>query len=520
MKKVGFLTEKYLYIARFSIKIILDLAKTILGDVIKKLIPDFLRRHSSGQHRPIPVEQMDLLKDRDFVQINEAGFGDRWNTWVWSMKWWRGKLYAGTNRAFPCVAHYVIHSTVPRLVKYPTFEPDIQCTASPFDLPLQAEIWCYTPETQTWQRLYQSPKEVEVPTQPGKYVARDFGFRNMLVFNEPDGTEALYVSGVSTRGIDSTFLSGMKGLYHDVSSIMTRKIDGAFPPPRLLRSTDGIHFEAIPCEPGTVMGDISALGFRALTSYRERMYVSAGVLMGWGIVLESEDPSRGNNHFRQISPPDMHVFEMIPFNGYLYLGLLHYSKGYTVVKTDAKGAPPYKFTQVVPYSGGRKRWRSLSVISMYVFEGNLYVGTDAPVELIRIYPDDRWDLLVGKERRTPDGLKSPLSGMGDGFDNGLIRVIQRMEEHNGWLYISTVKYWATKYRSVPVLGPWFESQAGFDLFATQDGVNFARATNNGFYDLCNTFGRTLASTPVGLFVGVTNERDGAKVYLGKRSTSA
>ena len=519
MRKASIPNQKILYIGRYTIKLFIDIVKMVLGVAIQKLIPNIHQRPIFGRHKPIPLKQMGLVESQGFVQINDAGFGDRWNTWIWSMKLWRGKLYAGTNRAFPCVAQFVIHSSIPRLVKYPhRSEPDIKCTASPYDLPLQAEIWCYTPETQTWERVYQSPKEVDVPSQPGKRVARDFGFRNMLVFNESDGKEALYVSGVSTRGIDTTYLSKMKGLYQDVSGILTRKIDGAFPPPRLLRSTDGVSFESIPCEPGTVMGDLSALSFRALTSYKERMYVAAGALMGWGIVLESDNPKLGNNHFKQVSPPGMRVFEMIPFNGYLYLGLLDYEKGYSVVKTDAKGTPPYNYTQVVPYSGGRRRRRSYCASSMFVFQGNMYVGTDSPAEVIRIYPDDRWDLIVGNPRRTPEGVKRPLSGIGDGFDNGLNRTIQRMEEHNGWLYVSTVKYFATKLRKFPIVGPWFKEHAGFDLYATRDGENFVCVTDNGFRDACNTFGRTLVSTPVGLFVGVANEHKGAKVYLGKEST--
>ncbi len=513
--KRGNSIRKILYIVRFLYWMVWDALKFALCELTRKRIKSIGRRPDSDPIRPISGERAGLLDGRDFVQVNETGFGDRWNTWVWSMKWWKGKLYAGTNRAFPCVEQFVVHSGIPRLVKYPPrYEADIQCADSPYDLPLQAEIWCYGPETKSWDRLYQSPKEVEVPSRPGTFVAREFGFRNMHAYNESDGTEALYVSGVSTRAIDRTFLDGIKGHYQDVSIICERTIEGAFPPPRLLRSTDGLHFEAIPCEPGTVLGDISALSYRALTGYKGRMYVAAGAMMGWGIVLESDSPKLGNNHFRQVSPPGMHVFEMIPFNGYLYLGLLDYEKGYSVVKTDATGIPPYKFTQVVPYSGHRKAQRGFSAVSMHVFQGNLFVGTFSPAELIRIHPDDHWDLIVGNPRRTPDGMKWPLSGMGDGFDNGLNRLIQRMEEHNGWLYLSTVKHYATKFRKVPIVGPWFESRAGFDLYCTRDGETFECVTDNGFEDVCNTFARTLTSTPVGLFVGVANDHDGAKVYLG------
>jgi len=487
--------QAYFYISRYTIKIFLDIVKMILAEVVLHLIPNRRAHPISGRHQQTMGTQMAPLESQDFTQINEAGFGDRWNTWPWSMKWWRGKLYVGTNRAYPCVEYFALHSNLPRLLKYPPrFDPDIKCADSPYELPLQAEIWRYTPGNRSWERAYQSPKDAQIPSRPGKAVARDLGFRDMLVFNEPDGTEALYVSGVSTR-----------------------TIDGALPPPRLLRTTDGIYFESVPCDPGTVMGDLDAIGFRTLRSYKERMYVTGGRLFGWGILLESENPIRGNNHFRQVSPKGMHVFEMVPFNGFLYLGLRDLTKGYSVVKTNARGAPPYQFTQVVPYSGCRKILRTWCVSSMFVFQGNLYVGTDSPAELIRIYPDDRWDLIVGRPRRTPEGLKRPLSGMSDVFDDGLNRLIQRMEEHNGWLYLSTSNF-ASKFRNVPAIGPLFKSRAGFDLYATRDGVNFERISNNGFYETCNYNARTLESTSMGLFVGVINEQDGAKIYLGTRKS--
>ena len=234
MKKVGHPIEKILYIVRLLSWMVWDALKLALCELTQKLIKNIRRRPDSDRIQPISGERAGLLDGRDFVQINEAGFGDRWNTWVWSMKWWQGKLYAGTNRAFPCVEQFIVHSGMPHLVKYPPrFEPDIQCTDSPYDLPLQAEIWCYTPETKTWERVYQSPNEVEVPSRPGTFVARDFGFRNMVIYNESDGTEALYVSGVSTRAIDSTFLYGMKGLYQDVSAIWGNSWFGQNLQPRL-----------------------------------------------------------------------------------------------------------------------------------------------------------------------------------------------------------------------------------------------------------------------------------------------
>jgi hypothetical protein len=420
----------------------------------------------------------------DFAQVNVQGFGDRQNTWAWSMQWWKGSLYVGTNRSWSCIGYAAWLSEL-----YPPSDPDIECTPDPDDLLLQAEIWRYTPRTRTWERVYQSPNDVEIPGSPGKYTARDIGFRGMTVFTEADGTEALYVAGVSTRPIHPRV-----------------------PPPRILRSTDGINFEPISQDPGTVLGDLEADGFRSLVVYKGRLYVTAGTLFGDGVLLESENPAEGNDNFRQVTPEGMRVFEMVPFNGFLYLGLHDPENGYSVMKMDATDTLPYTFIPVVT-DGGFRRPPSKTVLSMFVFKDRLYVGTDRPAELIRINPDDTWDLIVGTPRETPDGLKEPLSGMDVGFDYFLNGHMWRMESLSGWLYIGTADF-STGFRMIPILGDILRPHMGFDLYATQDGHDFFAVTRNGFGDIFDMGARTLEATPYGLFLGTANAYYGTRIWHG------
>ena len=173
------------------------------------------------------------------------------------------------------------------------------------------------------------PKMLQMPGHPFKRVARDIGFRSMLVFNEPDGTEALYVGGISSRSINP-----------------------GVPPPRILRSTDGEHFLPVPQRKGTFLGDISANGFRSLTAYNGRLYVigSEG-LLGQGALLEATDPAKGNNNFRQVTPDQMTLFELSTFNGFLYLGSGNRQAPFTVWKTNASGQLPYTFIPVLTHGG-------------------------------------------------------------------------------------------------------------------------------------------------------------------------
>ena len=430
-----------------------------------------------------------VANDLLFREAAPQGFGDRQNSWAWSMYWWKDKLYVGTNRAWHCAEHAGLNSAFPLFIKYPPKDPDAECAPDPTELPLQAEIWSWTPETDSWERLYQSPKDVPIPGKSGKSTAREVGYRYMTKFTEPDGTEALYVSGVNARFI-----------FRPV------------PSPRILRSVDGKTFEPLPQDPGTFMGTLDKCSFRTLVVYKNRLFVHVGSVRGEGIILESADPARGNDSFQQISPKDMRAFEMVTYNGYLYVGLRDPKKGYSVCKTDATGPAPYQFTTVVE-PGAFAKNPSFSVISMFVFRDRLFVGTDRPGEIIRINPDDTWDLVCGAPRETPDGWKYPLSGLDTGFGNWLNAHIWRMQEYNGRLYIGTWNM-ATDFRRVAGADAYLRPHYGFDLFETSDGWHFTPVTTDGFGDIYSNGVRSFASTPHGLFVGTANKWEGLRVWQG------
>jgi hypothetical protein len=169
---------------------------------------------------------------------------------------------------------------------------------------------------------------------------------------------------------------------------------------------------------------------------------------------------------------------------------------------------------------------------MHPFKGALYVGSGiqgggidrqnnvgpAAPELIRIYPDGQWDLIVGEARRTPQGLKKPLSGYLPGFDNFFNGYFWRMCSHRGWLYLSTFDWscaigyahrgtWPRAFTNiVNHLGTTFlqNRQAGFDLYRSYDGENWLPVTTNGLGNPYNMGLRTMVSTPNGLFLGTAN----------------
>jgi hypothetical protein len=451
----------------------------------------------TGTGQIIALQAGAILEPGDFVPVSEQGFGDRQNSIAWAMQWWKGKLYVGTNRAARCTRAFVISSAVPGA--YPPSDPDLDCTANPYDLPLQAEIWRLTPETGEWEQVYKSPNEVRIPAAPAKFTANDFGYRYMLPFTEPDGTEALYVSGVSTR-------------------FMYPKV----PPPRILRTTDGVNFEPLPQLPGTVLGDVTSECFRSMASYKGRLYVVACQIWGSGRLLEAADPRGGNDSFRYVTAPGVQVFSVQEFNGYLYLGLHDEVNGYSVFKTSAEGNPPYSLIPVVT-NGGFAQPASTAAVSMALFNGSLYVGTGsqalgAPGELIRINADDSWDLLMGAPRMTHHGWKTPLSGMGPGFNNPNNLLLWRMGVHEGTLYIGTFDQ-STDYKQVPGLGDLLRPEMGFDLLATTDGSTFTTITRTGFGDMFAYGARGFQSTPYGLYIGTANDYYGTVIYRAGDDTT-
>ena len=436
-----------------------------------------------------------ILTSDQFVQINKQGFGDRQNSFAWSMQWWNGKLYIGTGRSFVCFTAATTDLELGTNL-YAQETADVECAPTPQDLDLRAEIWRYTPETQVWERVYQSPDDVPIPDYPGKFVARDIGFRSMVVFTEPDGTEALYVAGVSSRSINP-----------------------GVSPPRILRSVDGVNFDPIPQDPGTFLGDLPVLSeglkadrsFRSMAVYKDHLFVTFSDFRGVGGLIEAENPQEGNDAFRQVTPPDMKVWQLKVFNGFLYLGL-ETDEGYSVVKTDAD-EEPMRFITMVSNAGYQTVKKSKMAFSMEIFQERLYVGTDRPTELIRINKDDTWDLVVGPSRRTPQGWKRPISGFSTGFGNIFNGHFWRIQEHEGCLYLGTWD-WSVQLRSIPTSHRRLRRKYGFDLFSTADGTRWTRISGTGFGDMFNYGIRSMASTPFGLFIGTANPYYGTEIWQG------
>lgn len=453
-----------------------------------------------------------VLTPEDFELIVEQGFGDEQNSMSWSSKWWNGKLYVGTLRCNYCVQQATFARWVPSFwFVYPPSDPEFDCTESPQDLPVRGEIWRWSPEDPApespdpapglWERVFHSPEDAQTALHPDRQFALDIGFRTMSLYTEDDGTEALYIGGVSSEPYNP-----------------------GVPLARLLRTTDGENFEPVPQDPGTFLGELTIVeglpfnGYRSLQAYTNKddvnylFGVASWGFAGHGSLIASANPKGGNDEFHFAAPFDQAFYQLASYNGYLIAGTAAI-EGFEVVKTDAYGSPPYDFETVIPGGGYLRRDPSAAVVSLFEYKDRLYVGTDRPAEIYRINPDDSWELIAGEPRPTPDGMVHPLSGLGAGFDNKYNIHIWRMQDAWGTLYTGTMDQ-TTKWWGVESLYP----VAGFDLFATRNGYYYTMVTRSGLletpeigkYDI--GLRQFAFSEDHGLIVGSANNYFGTNVW--------
>jgi len=457
------------------------------------------------------------LREQDFRLVADSGFGDGANSYAHSMAWFEGCLYVGSTRATFAMMRAMI--SLPDLEPWPILAAD-----DVYDADRRAQINRFDPKTGVWTRVYQAPW---VPSRARRPVPRYVGFRGMAVFQSPrDQKPCLYVSTWAPVQAE---------------------------PPDILRCEDGTNFDSVPRPPW----DKSVRSFRTLQTFKGRVHTSpTGSNAGQGsresVGSEATIYSAADLHsgdWKAASPEgfgskqNLTVFEMAEFNGHLYAGTVNAVGGCELWKTDGAGGVPYQWKRVLARGGDRGPFNEV-VVSLQEFNGALYVGTGiinggyhrelqvgpAAAEIIRVWPDDSWDLIVGHPRTTEQGLKVPLSGYSPGFDNLFNGYIWRMSVHDGWLYAGTFN-WINMMPYLPLhkfpedvltlIRRWGAEElvrnfGGCNLWRTQNGTTWECTTRSGFQNKYNWGIRTMASTPYGLFVGTANvfgpwvaaERDG------------
>jgi len=459
------------------------------------------------------------LAARDFVRIADAGFGDPHNSRAQSLAWFRDRLFVGVTRHPPRRG-----DDGPELGRW---SPDIRITSRTARgryVDQRGEIWRYDPDTDEWEQALVSPL-VELPGE-GR-VPRDAGYRRMVVFQgSSDPAPALYVSSLSIGGI------------------------------QILRSTDGRRFTPVP-RPGP--GAENAWSFRTFAVFDRRLHTSpAGRIDGEfierndadaSLVYSSADPAGGrwrvDNKPGFGDPGNLGIYELATFRDDLYAATTNSCSGFQIWRTDVEGHR-YRWRRVLS-EGATRGVANEGVPTMCAFRDALYVGTGRQgggagtplrgacrgAELIRLRPEGHWDLVVGEPRNTHQGSKTPLSGMGPGFDNPTNTQILELVEHDGWLYAGT-----GNTGSVPLMllqrhcrrrmrrrvDVALAQRGGFELWRSRDGVDWETVTDVGFGSVGSNSAASMLSTPPGLVIGTgtlpgaaaIDGASGCEIWLGRR----
>ena len=134
--------------------------------------------------------------------------------------------------------------------------------------------------------------------------------------------------------------------------------------------------------------------------------------------------------------------------------------------------------------------------------------------------------MAGPPRRIRGVIKSPVSGLGDGFNNIFAAHFWRMTTYKGALVVGT-NDWAYLVRvAYPGLDPWASGMIeelvtpdlGFDLWSSCNGRDWGAITRDAFAADVYDFGaRNLVTAGSRLYIGSANHADGTNVfaYTGK-----
>jgi len=472
------------------------------------------------------------LEIGDFRRIPMSGFNESTRT-SQAVEWFEDHLFVGTGRApLGFMGRYTAKQGERGLYDQNdrgSERPDTGAREED-----GAQLWRFDPANDDWRLVYDSPL---VEGRDGRIRARDRSVRaSAVVQTEADDAPALYL-GVGSLERQVVFL----------------------------RSADGVTFEECR-DHGFGLGDVDVPSCRTIVGLNGRLYSTpTGKNFGRGmfddnltdhpIVFESRDPLNGEwlpacePGFGD--PNNLSINEMAILDGRLYAATVNKRRGFQLWKTDASGRPPYRWTKILDDGAWRGPVSSIPS-TVYVYNGALYIGATLQrqgrggmdklgpfaAEMLRVYPDDSWEMVCGTPRFTPHGIKRPTTGLLGGMGDRFTHAFWRMTEYRGWMYVGTAGWkwmptylWGRQDLSEAQLSYLRDEtrkriEGEFSIWRTQDGDNWFPVTRTGIPGANpNNYGiRELLGTPVGLLVVPTSKLaasmgGGLELWLGTKNRS-
>ncbi len=448
----------------------------------------------------------------DRTDLNNA----RQNNYAWSMAELDNFIYVGTGRN--------ILVNIIKAIEPGTQLPDL---IKPDPIDNRAEIWRYEKDGAVdWQRVYKAPV--------GSGIT---GFRYMINHVPFGGSPALYAA---------TFGSSVS----------------------ILKSTNGVNWFPVD-------DNLAGTSSRAMINFKGKLYVATvddssqseipylysspdPEFYPWELVIDVNDPD-----FDPDRNPKGAISNMAVFNNRIYVATSS-SEGAAVWRTNCHEPRMNDWTLIV--DNGFNDPANKYTLSIGVFKNHLYVsGTkQLPLawlipmgcDIIRIDKRDNWELVVGGKPFFSLGgshhhhhhhchHRESLSGLGSGFSNPFNVYAWQIQEYKGKLFISTFDDSSNMevilttllanrealyqligvlitdilidiYMAVVEILRAIRYPIGFDLYVSDDGINFDPVFKNGLNNPHNYGGRILFVDEFNqLYLGTANPFQGCEVYRAR-----
>ncbi|WP_287129732.1 hypothetical protein [Candidatus Cyanaurora vandensis] len=347
----------------------------------------------------------------------------------------------------------------------------------------RGKVLCYTGET--WETVFQAPF---VDAEEGFFQSSEALYSTMAVFQgTTDTAPCLYVSLVSVVGA------------------------------LLLRSEDGTNFEILREDS---LGTPGLLGLRKLLVVGDRLYALA-------LGTTEETPTEWSEL------PSIYVTHDLQAGDWQTVSTANFGQSTNEGIAEIGAFEDQIFAATVNREDGCQLWRSALtdgdwqevfikgasrfvlnqlVTGMAAFQSDLYMVTGisplslmeakefnfvAP-EVLRVHPDNSWDLISGTPRFSPYGLKIPLSALGPGFNEPTNTRMPFLLAHQDRLYVGTQGF------------------KGFQMWSSADGEDWSPVELEGVRQKRIL---TARSTPLGLVlvldIGTEQHTTGLEIWVAQ-----
>lgn len=349
-------------------------------------------------------------------------------------------------------------------------------------------ILCYSKSNRSWEVVYTAPfKGCE---EPG---TRDFihsGPATNFIFMEtlalPEGNDEHLMVGIG--------LGSQSRLLHTIDGIDFHELElGVESGPGPRRILDLQSFDA---------HLVTALLFSQATG---KSGTVGNLVTDLYLLEDPENETWRSLDFPGITDPQWQMIQGITvLNEHIYVAVADSRCGFHLWKTHASGNPAW---EKVLEQGALRYTRNKGLSAMTVFQDNLYLATDAPLvwekgteapsaEIIKVFQDGRWDLIVGEPRFSPVGLKVPLAVMGPGFDENANTSITGLSVYDNLMFASSQHPSPSSETSEDGWISW-----DFNLWQSADGEEWECCLARKFEDDIDLLQpRTIQPLPFGLMI--------------------